>query len=184
MHSDELSVSPVVPHRSLSPGAASPLLRPRVEANALHVAVRDGDTKLLKLLLKAQKKSGERDALLTTLSSDDGMTLLGEAIRSNNDRALALLLEPGALPSDALSQCDAHGYTALHWAARAQTDAALVQLLAIDHVSASSTNDDGNTPLHYFCERTRSRNVERLGQTLIDRGSPGNDLLCFMHCSM
>lgn len=45
-----------------------------------------------------------------------------------------------------------------------QSDSAIVQLLALDVVQTGACNDDRNTPLHYFCECTRSRNARRIGQ--------------------
>jgi hypothetical protein len=39
---------------------ASPVLRPRVQAGALHVEVREGEVKLLKQILKIQKKTGKQ----------------------------------------------------------------------------------------------------------------------------
>ena len=60
----------------------------------------------------------------------DGMSPLAAAVRSGNLKLLGVLLQHGALTPDELNMRDEHGYTALHWAVREASDAALAKVRA------------------------------------------------------
>jgi ankyrin repeat protein len=60
---------------------------------------------------------------------------------------------------------DRRGFTALHSAVvvEDQLDEIILKLLHFENVDCNVQNQDDNTPLHYFCERSTSHNCRYIG---------------------
>jgi ankyrin repeat protein len=139
------------------------------DGTRIHALIVAGDAKALKRELKSNLRVGTYGTL-----NAEGFTPLAAAVRAPNPKLLTVLLQHGNMTSADLNIRDEQGYTALHWAARNGSSAALAKLLALPEVRAHVRNLDGNTPLHYFAERCASASYLGAGQRLIDRGAHVN----------
>ncbi|KAF2076187.1 hypothetical protein CYY_002487 [Polysphondylium violaceum] len=97
-------------------------------------------------------------------------------IKSNDLEMVQLLLEYyNSNKSNEINHLDNDGYTPLHVAVSSDcSDDLLTQLIRHPSIQIEVRNVDGNTALHYFCQRFRSPECQKIAQLLIDKGSNVN----------
>ena len=133
------------------------------ELSALfHLAVRSGGAEVLQIMINRELHKHLRFIQQTnplndlwkinkvSIQTEEGYTLLHEAVLEKNVEALKLLLEKNIIPVDAV---DSEGHTALHLAASEKNSLAVTELLTPRgvtrrHASVSAKDRAGNHPLH------------------------------------
>jgi ankyrin repeat protein/predicted Ser/Thr protein kinase len=137
---------------------------------ALHAAIRQGDVRAVKKIMKDRKKSSIDMSVL----DNEGLTPLNAAVKLGFEEVVGVMTHKDAMRVDEINLKDKFGYTALHWAVCGSDDAILFRLLKFSGLDVTIANNDGNTPLHYFCEKNHSPECEKIGQALVDRGAGVN----------
>ena len=120
----------------------------------LHIAAREGDAELVRLLI-------ERRATVDTRTRE-GLTPLHKAIMHNQTPVVKLLLDNGAN----IEARENHGKSPLHLAAELG-QGNMVRLLLGKAASTSATDSEGRTPLH----EPAGRGHETVVRLLLDRGA-------------
>eukprot|EP01113_Clastostelium_recurvatum_P011683 TRINITY_DN1597_c0_g2_i2.p1 TRINITY_DN1597_c0_g2~~TRINITY_DN1597_c0_g2_i2.p1 ORF type:complete len:643 (-),score=161.00 TRINITY_DN1597_c0_g2_i2:74-2002(-) len=117
----------------------------------LHAAVGNRDMKRVKQLL------GKKNAKIFLTSFDEECMLpITLAMRNDDNDMVQLLLEGYKQTKADINLKDKTGYTALHQSVTLCDDQVLVTLLSFPGLNVNVENDDGNTPLHYFCQKFKS----------------------------
>ncbi|KYQ92009.1 ankyrin repeat-containing protein [Tieghemostelium lacteum] len=129
---------------------------------------------------KQNRRSKSIDNSILTLERISGQfdePPLIRVIKSNDIDMIQLLLEYyNSNKSDEINQCDNKGYTPLHVAVSSENilDTIVLQLLKTPNLKVSVRNMDGNTALHYFCQRFRSPECQKVAQVMIEKGADVN----------
>eukprot|EP01133_Synstelium_polycarpum_P005691 gene5691-6575_t len=128
-----------------------------------------------------EKKSGlapNDGSIFNTLKTPASMLdpPLITVIKQNDFEMLLLLLEYYAQnKSDEINQVDKEGYSPLHVAVSSDiSDGMLLHILKYASVKVEVKNMDGNTPLHYFCQKFRSPECQKIAQIFIEKGADVN----------
>lgn len=121
----------------------------RLGNSALHLAAKEGQDKILSILLKHQKA-----ALLVDQPNREGLSAIHVAVTSNSLPCLLLLVAAGA---DVNAQEQKSGRTALHLAVEQDSVSLAGCLLLEGEAQVDSTTYDGTTPLHIAAGRGSTR---------------------------
>ncbi|KAM6148003.1 nuclear factor NF-kappa-B p105 subunit isoform 1-T1 [Erethizon dorsatum] len=121
----------------------------RLGNSALHLAAKEGQDRILSILLKQQ-----RAALLMDQPNGEGLNAIHIAVTSNSLPCLLLLVAAGA---DVNAQEQKSGRTALHLAVEQDNVSLAGCLLLEGEAHVDSTTYDGTTPLHIAAGRGSTR---------------------------
>ncbi|XP_053413629.1 nuclear factor NF-kappa-B p105 subunit isoform X1 [Nycticebus coucang] len=121
----------------------------RLGNSVLHLAAKEGNDKILSILLKHKKA-----ALLIDHPNGEGLNAIHLAMKSNSLPCLLLLLAAGA---DVNAQEQKSGRTALHLAVEHDNISLAGCLLLEGDAHVDSTTYDGTTPLHIAAGRGSTR---------------------------
>ncbi|XP_063116628.1 nuclear factor NF-kappa-B p105 subunit isoform X2 [Cavia porcellus] len=121
----------------------------RLGNSALHLAAKEGQDKILSVLLKHRKA-----ALLMDQPNGEGLNAIHIAVTSNSLSCLLLLVAAGA---DVNAQEQKSGRTALHLAVEQDNVSLAGCLLLEGEAHVDSTTYDGTTPLHIAAGRGSTR---------------------------
>ncbi|KYQ99908.1 ankyrin repeat-containing protein [Tieghemostelium lacteum] len=123
--------------------------------NELILAVTANDYEKVK---KLKDKKKVKSAHL--LSFDQmGHTPISIALKNNQENILEILLDLYKQTKTDINTKDRSGYSVLHVAAGAD-ERLLVRVLQFETINVDVQNEDRNTPLHYFCQKYRSPNIQ------------------------
>eukprot|EP01114_Cavostelium_apophysatum_P020374 TRINITY_DN6807_c0_g1_i2.p1 TRINITY_DN6807_c0_g1~~TRINITY_DN6807_c0_g1_i2.p1 ORF type:complete len:695 (+),score=200.18 TRINITY_DN6807_c0_g1_i2:258-2342(+) len=104
-------------------------------------------------ILKSSKSTDDKKIHVAKRSEAE--TPLFKAVMNNNvDEVKALLQSPTA--KEEINWQDKFGFTVLHSAVSNPNVAIIKLLLGFEHTNLNLINNDGNTPLHYFCQKFKS----------------------------
>ncbi|EFA84536.1 hypothetical protein PPL_01525 [Heterostelium album PN500] len=129
---------------------------------------------------KSSKRSRSADGnvfstLRTPITFEDPPIV--NVIKQNDTEMLNLLLEYYTQnKSDEINQPDKEGYSPLHVAASSEiSDNMMIHILKHPTIDVNVKNMDGNTPLHYFCQKFRSPECQKIVQMFIEKGANVNE---------
>ncbi|TKY48461.1 Ankyrin repeat-containing protein [Spatholobus suberectus] len=154
--------------------------------DALHIAAKQGDLDVLKILMEAHPESSmtvdpsnttalhtaaiqghteivkfllEEGSSLATIARSNGKTALHSAARNGHLQVVKALLEkePGVA-----TRTDKKGQTALHMAVKGQNLAVVEELIKADPSSINMVDNKGNTALHIATRKGRAQIVKLL----------------------
>ncbi|GAM29061.1 hypothetical protein SAMD00019534_122370 [Acytostelium subglobosum LB1] len=122
--------------------------------------------------------------------SVDGTVILGSKIpNTNRDHPVITIIKQNDLEMlnillehytqnkvDDINHADKEGYTPLHVAVSSDiSDNITIQILKHPTTNVHVKNVDGNTPLHYFCQKYRSPECQKIVQMFIEKGANVNE---------
>ncbi|XP_074849604.1 nuclear factor NF-kappa-B p105 subunit [Carettochelys insculpta] len=113
--------------------------------SVLHLAVQEGDDKILNILLKHEKTSP-----MINLANGEGLSAIHMAVMANSMPCLRQTIAAGA---DVNAQEQKSGRTALHLAVEQENISLAGSLLLEGDADVDSTTYDGTTPLHIAAGR-------------------------------
>lgn len=154
--------------------------------DALHIAAKQGDLEVVKVLMEAHPELSmtvdvanttalhtagtqghievinyllESESSLATIAKSNGKTVLHSAARNGHSQVLRALLskEPGIA-----TRTDKKGQTALHMAVKGQNLEVVEELIKADPISINMVDNKGNTALHIATRKGRSQIVKML----------------------
>ncbi|KAK4763066.1 hypothetical protein SAY86_008834 [Trapa natans] len=154
--------------------------------DALHIAAKQGDLEVLKVLLEAHPELAmtvdptnttalhtaaaqghvevvrlllEAGSGLAAIAKSNGKTALHSAARNGHLEVVKMILEkePGVV-----TRTDKKGQTALHMAVKGQNIVVVEQLVKADPKTINMVDTKGNTVLHISARKGRSQNVKLL----------------------
>ncbi|ESW04124.1 hypothetical protein PHAVU_011G069200 [Phaseolus vulgaris] len=161
--------------------------------DALHIAAKQGDLDIVKILMETHSELSmtvdlsnttalhtaalqghteivkfllEAGSSLATIARSNGKTALHSAARNGHVEVVKALLEKE--PAVA-TRTDKKGQTALHMAVKGQNLAVVEELIKADPSTINMVDNKGNTPLHITTRKSRAQIVKLLlGQTETD----------------
>eukprot|EP01119_Soliformovum_irregulare_P002953 TRINITY_DN1320_c0_g1_i1.p1 TRINITY_DN1320_c0_g1~~TRINITY_DN1320_c0_g1_i1.p1 ORF type:complete len:915 (+),score=278.57 TRINITY_DN1320_c0_g1_i1:57-2801(+) len=112
---------------------------------------------------------------LSQLDPQEGYAPIHAAVRSNDPTIVKLFLDYYTSRQFNINVEDAYGWTILHHAistcTQSESDEKILRMiLSVPTLKADAVNHDGNTPLHYFCQRYLSPSCVEFGNLLISKG--------------
>ncbi|KAL6041653.1 Set3 complex subunit with deacetylase, meiotic-specific repressor of sporulation proteins [Balamuthia mandrillaris] len=139
-------------------------------AQSLHPAILRKDIHTLNLILTSEIAQEKLEEL-----NEDGEPPLASAIRSNDLRITKMMLQYCKQAKMDINFKDRYGYTALHTACLMNVKDEIIEaLLNFENIRVTVVNQDGNTPLHYFCKCFLSPSCQDLAQMMINLGADVN----------
>lgn len=135
---------------------------------AMMQLVDQNDAKSVKRILR--RRAAGKDSLPWHGVDANGVPLLSKAILRAPAIAELLLSEP-SVGDDVLLVKDLNENTALHAAAVADDDSAILVLLRRRPDLSQERNVEGNTPLHLYAKNATNTDVLKIGMAMLDSGA-------------
>ncbi|KAL2239509.1 ankyrin repeat-containing protein At5g02620 [Sesamum indicum] len=154
--------------------------------DALHIAAKQGDLEVVKVLMEAHPELSmtvdmanttvlhtaaaqgrmevvnyflDAESSLAAIARSNGKTALHSAARNGHVEVVKALLSK---ERGMTARTDKKGQTALHMAVKGQNLEVVEELIRADPLTLNMVDTKGNTPLHIASRKGRSQNVEKL----------------------
>ncbi|KAF2070487.1 hypothetical protein CYY_008198 [Polysphondylium violaceum] len=134
--------------------------------NKLHQSILAKDLGKVKQILTSKAKAKQ---YFTQFDQMD-QTPLCAALKQNTYDIVKEIIHFYQTNKMDINEQDKNGYTPLHVAASNCDDQILVLLLNYDGINVNITNEDKNSPLHYFCQKFKSPNCQEPFQLFLKKG--------------
>lgn len=144
--------------------------RETISSETLMDAIRRNEDDHLQFLLNTEWC----DCVVDELDPQEGYAPIHAAVRSNNPKIVGVFVDYYQKHQLDINIKDRYGWTVLHHAVSTCTgteadDKILSKLLKCPQIRVDVTNDDRNTPLHYFSQKFLSPSCVEHGEILIKK---------------